>query len=76
MEGEKKEVLFWFYSYAEYSDTEFIFNIMKLCLGFTLNMNFNMNFNDSHTSLYLKGIEIESFQYLLVFKLFEMFCIT
>lgn len=42
MEGKKKEVLFWFYSYAEYSDIEFRFDTMKLCLGFTLNMNFNM----------------------------------
>lgn len=72
---KKKEILFWFYFSAECSDLEFRFDIIKLCLGFTLDMNFNKNFNDSHSSLYLKGMEIESFQYLLVFKLFQIFCI-
>lgn len=45
-------------------------------LRFYLKHEFQHDFSDSHNSLYLKGIEIESFQYLLVFKLFEMFCIT
>lgn len=61
---------FWFYSYVECSDLEFIFDITELCLVFTLNINFNMNFNDSHGSLYLKSMSIESFQNLLVFRLF------
>lgn len=64
---------FWFYSYVECSDLEFIFDITELCLVFTLNINFNMNFNDSHGSLYLKSMSIESFQNLLVFRYFKCF---
>lgn len=49
-------MLFWFYSCAECSDLELIFDIIKLCLGCILNMNFNMNFimnfSDSHSSYY------------------------
>lgn len=52
----KKKKLFWLYSYVECSDLEFMFDIIQLCLGFTLNIHFNMNFNDSHNSLYLKGM--------------------